>query len=155
MVRFQSDRDGAAAVEFALVLPILLILIFGTMDLGRIWYAQNAMNSVAQTAGRYAILNPENLSCDTQIQTVGTNMANDLLLRNVTVAVSSTTISLPSSLGNASVVVSDITVTMTIPLIGFSVLAPTWSLSETYRVVRPPQPNPPAPTIASCFAIPT
>jgi Flp pilus assembly protein TadG len=39
----EADR-GQALVEFGLVLPLLLLLIFGLVDLGRAVYAQNALS---------------------------------------------------------------------------------------------------------------
>ena len=48
------SEKGQAAVEFALVLPILLILIFGIIDFGRILYTKNALTSLSQEAARHA-----------------------------------------------------------------------------------------------------
>jgi Flp pilus assembly protein TadG len=36
-----KSEKGQAAVEFALVLPILLLLILGIIDFGRILYSMN------------------------------------------------------------------------------------------------------------------
>lgn len=49
-----KSEKGQAAVEFALVLPILLILIFGIIDFGRILYTKNALTSLSQEAARHA-----------------------------------------------------------------------------------------------------
>ncbi len=48
------SEKGQAAVEFALVLPILLMLIFGLIDFGRILYTKNALTSLSQEAARHA-----------------------------------------------------------------------------------------------------
>lgn len=48
-----KSEKGQAAVEFALVLPILLMLIFGIVDFGRILYTKNAVTSLSQDAARY------------------------------------------------------------------------------------------------------
>mgnify|MGYP001461356944 CR=1 FL=1 len=34
--RVWSARDGSAAIEFVLVLPVLILLLFGTIDIGRL-----------------------------------------------------------------------------------------------------------------------
>lgn len=47
-------EDGQALVELALVLPILLILIFGIVDFGRAANYWNGENSLANVAARYA-----------------------------------------------------------------------------------------------------
>ena len=49
----RGDRDrGAAAVEFALILPILLTLVFGIIEFGRIYNAQIVFSNAAREAAR-------------------------------------------------------------------------------------------------------
>lgn len=50
-----SDR-GAAAVEFALVLPLLLLLVFGIVDFGRAYNMQIALTQGAREGVRVAAL---------------------------------------------------------------------------------------------------
>jgi len=53
----RKDRDrGAAAVEFALVLPILLLLVFGIIDFGRALNAQLTITQAAREGVRLAAL---------------------------------------------------------------------------------------------------
>lgn len=49
--RYAPDR-GAAAVEFALVLPVLLTLVFGIIDLGRALDAHIMLTEAASEAAR-------------------------------------------------------------------------------------------------------
>ena len=44
-------------MEFALVLPILLLLVFGVVDFGRAIYAYNAISNAAREGGRTSIVN--------------------------------------------------------------------------------------------------
>jgi Flp pilus assembly protein TadG len=53
--RKDGDR-GAAAVEFALVLPILLLLVFGIIDFGRALNAQLTITQAAREGVRLAAL---------------------------------------------------------------------------------------------------
>lgn len=52
-----SRRDrGAAAVEFALLLPVVLLVIFGIIDFGRMLNAQITINQAAREGARAAAL---------------------------------------------------------------------------------------------------
>ncbi|MCJ2085911.1 pilus assembly protein [Methylobacterium sp. E-005] len=49
--RWIGDRRGVAAVEFALVLPILIVIYFGTVELTRILDANRKLTLFARTLG--------------------------------------------------------------------------------------------------------
>ena len=54
-----SHRDhprGQALVEFALVLPILVLLLTGFFDLGRVVLAHDSLSHAAREAARFAIV---------------------------------------------------------------------------------------------------
>lgn len=51
-----EDR-GAAAVELALVLPVLLLLVCGIVDLGRMSNLQITLSAAAREGARWAALN--------------------------------------------------------------------------------------------------
>jgi Flp pilus assembly protein TadG len=53
----RRNRDGNAAVEFALILPVLLALIFACLEFGMIAYTYNATGSVARDAARQLAIN--------------------------------------------------------------------------------------------------
>jgi Flp pilus assembly protein TadG len=55
MFRKDSHR-GQALVEFALVMPILVFLLTGFFDLGRVVLAHDALGHAAREAARYAIV---------------------------------------------------------------------------------------------------
>ena len=57
MPRKQRDR-GAAAVEFALILPILLLLIGGIIDFGNLYYNQIIVSNAARDGARLVSANP-------------------------------------------------------------------------------------------------
>lgn len=55
--RQQEDRRGIAAVEAAVVLPMLLILVLGLIEVGTAMRAATIMQSAVREAGRMANLN--------------------------------------------------------------------------------------------------
>lgn len=55
--RLAGDRSGISAVEFALVAPALLGLLFGVIELGRAAYTQGVVSFAAEEATRYAVVN--------------------------------------------------------------------------------------------------
>ncbi|MBC9732260.1 TadE/TadG family type IV pilus assembly protein [Nocardioides marmotae] len=52
----RRDGRGAAAVEFALVVPLLLFLVFGIIDFGWMLMKANLVNNAARDAARVASL---------------------------------------------------------------------------------------------------
>jgi Flp pilus assembly protein TadG len=60
------DTNAAAAAEMALVLPILLILIFGSVELGNYFMSEHAVEKAVRNASRYAARLPiSNFDCTT------------------------------------------------------------------------------------------
>jgi Flp pilus assembly protein TadG len=56
--RCRGDRTkGQTLVEFALILPIFVLVIVGIFDLGRAVYAFNTLNNAAREAVRVGIVN--------------------------------------------------------------------------------------------------
>lgn len=54
--RSRRGERGAAAVEFALVLPILMLLIFGIVDFGRMLSAKITLTEAAREGARATAL---------------------------------------------------------------------------------------------------
>jgi Flp pilus assembly protein TadG len=75
--RIRSPRDGrnrdrgAAAVEFALLLPLLLLLVFGIIDFGRAINAQITLTQAAREGARLAALGQPNVVSRTQAAATG------------------------------------------------------------------------------------
>jgi Flp pilus assembly protein TadG len=64
------DR-GAVAVELALLLPLLLLIVFGIIDFGRALNAQITLTQAAREGARLAALNQPNVVSRTQAAAVG------------------------------------------------------------------------------------
>lgn len=53
----RERQSGAAMIEFALVLPLLLVLLMGIIDFGLYFYNDLQLTHVARDAARYASVN--------------------------------------------------------------------------------------------------
>lgn len=63
--KIKRKEDGQSLVEFALILPILLLLIVAVIDFGWIFFAKVSMNNAAREGARlYAVRNDKNLAED-------------------------------------------------------------------------------------------
>jgi hypothetical protein len=62
--RLTGDRSGQALVEFALVVPLLLILIVGVVELSRAWNAHQVITNAARDALRSAVVDDPTFTQD-------------------------------------------------------------------------------------------
>lgn len=53
--RLFRDASGASAAEFTLVLPLLILLLFGTIDVGRYAWSLSQAEKATQTGARWAV----------------------------------------------------------------------------------------------------
>ncbi len=56
MVSLVRNNRGNAVIEFALVLPLILLLIYGITEFGRAWMTINVMHSAAREGVRLAVV---------------------------------------------------------------------------------------------------
>jgi len=52
--RGMSGERGAIAVEFAIILPVLLLLVFGIVDFGHAWFMKHVLQTSCREGARYA-----------------------------------------------------------------------------------------------------
>ncbi len=78
-----SDR-GATAVEFALLVPLLLLLVFGIIDFGRALNAQITITQAAREGARLASLGQS--ATAVQTRTIGAALGLNLGAGNVAVS---------------------------------------------------------------------
>lgn len=77
--RKSGDERGVSLVEFAMILPLLLLLIFGIIEFGRLISARETVNQATRNSARYGSANqvtvngvPQYLDCDL-IRAAGTD----------------------------------------------------------------------------------
>lgn len=57
-IKLEAAAPGQSLVEMALLLPILLLLMVGMLDLGRAFYAYITITNAAREGARYAASHP-------------------------------------------------------------------------------------------------
>ena len=67
----QGKDRGSAAVEFALILPVLLLLVFGIIDFGRLLNAKITLNQAAHEGARAAAVQGEDAARATIAKVLG------------------------------------------------------------------------------------
>lgn len=55
---FRRDERGAAALEFAVSAPLVLVLAVGSIQMGMALYAQAGLRSAVESGARYAAIYP-------------------------------------------------------------------------------------------------
>ena len=58
-------EDGQSMVEFALILPIFLLILCGIIDFGWLFYNQLSLNNACREGARYAVVHTDE-NADTQ-----------------------------------------------------------------------------------------
>ncbi|MDN3019727.1 TadE/TadG family type IV pilus assembly protein [Paenibacillus sp. BSR1-1] len=121
-----KSEKGQSLVEFALVVPLLILLLFGIIDFARIFHVYLTMDHAGREAARAASIGND----DTSIRTTAVNDAASIGLTADKVAISS------GSRASGSNVTITITypITFLTPVIGNIVGSITLTDSTTMRV---------------------
>lgn len=78
MMRFRRETKGASMVEFAIIAPLLFLLIFGIIDFGRVFFLVNNLTNAAREGARLgAVLREGQTGVLSQIQTATRDRIND------------------------------------------------------------------------------
>lgn len=77
-----SDRRGVTAVEFSLILPALLLLLFGIVEFGRLLWTQSALHFAVEEAARCATVDAANCGSASAVQSFAVARAAGLGLQN-------------------------------------------------------------------------
>jgi Flp pilus assembly protein TadG len=79
------DRAGTAAVEFGMVIPVFLAMVFGTVEFARYMWSEHALDYAAEQASRYALANPS--ASNTDVKTYAENQVMTVNESKVTITV--------------------------------------------------------------------
>jgi Flp pilus assembly protein TadG len=92
-----DKRNGQSLVEFALVLPIFLLIVLGIVEFGRLWETVNVLTSAAREGVRVAAVTGPDGS---QVQSAAQNLLSAANITGATISISG-----PSGANEVSVTV--------------------------------------------------
>jgi Flp pilus assembly protein TadG len=102
---YRIKRRGAAAVEFAVVAPVFIMLIFGMVEFGRMVMVQQVLTNAAREGARLAVLDG---ATTTSVQTA----VNSYLASG---AVSGATVTVTPNPPTSAAFGAPVTVTVAVP----------------------------------------
>ena len=115
--RFRRDARGSVLIEFALVLTVLLLLVFGIIDFGRLLFTANNLTAAAREGARYAAILPA--------------LPNDDAIKD-------TVIARTAVLGGGAITRSNVTVTYNVASGNYHSI--TVQVSDTFNYLTPVAP---------------
>jgi len=98
-----KSQKGQSMVEFALVIPVLILLLFGILDFGRVFHAYLTIDHAGREAAREASIGKD----DGTIRSVAVNKASSINLAESQVDIS------PGGTKSSG---SQVTITITYPI---------------------------------------
>ncbi|CCQ45340.1 tadE-like family protein [Pseudarthrobacter siccitolerans] len=84
-VSHESER-GAAAVEFAILLPLLLMLVLGTIEFGRAYNAQITLTNAARDGVRVMAIGNDPAGAKTAAQNAATSVSTTIPTSDITLS---------------------------------------------------------------------
>jgi Flp pilus assembly protein TadG len=95
--RAGKPQRGVAAVEFALVLPLLLVILFGIIDFGLMLYDKAMITNAAREGARAGIVLRSPRLTKPEIEAVATDYCRTMLIRLAGSGECTATATLPAS----------------------------------------------------------
>ncbi len=120
--RKHQNRRGAAAVEFAVVIPAFLAIVFGIVEFGRAFNVLGILNTAARNGARQGCLNGSN---NTKISSAVTTTTSGAGINGVTTTVLVNGVAADANTAKSG---DTITVTVTVPTANVSWMPHPWFL---------------------------
>jgi Flp pilus assembly protein TadG len=67
--RRNRNRPGASIVEFAVIAPVMFVILFGIIEVGRALMVMHLLSEVARESARYAVVTEGSNDSTTNLQT--------------------------------------------------------------------------------------
>jgi Flp pilus assembly protein TadG len=106
------DRDGNVTIEAAVVLPVLVLFLLGTIETGRMLWLQNALHYAVESAARCSAVNTTVCGSPTQTKSFAATTSGFAF---------STTVFAVATAACGSLVSASYPFTFVVPLLGASV----------------------------------
>jgi Flp pilus assembly protein TadG len=116
-MKLKRPQNGTSTVEFAMIVPFLLIMLFGIMEFGLLLYDKAVITNASREAARSGIAYKNPKLTNTEIKTVAVTYASNYLVSSSNVKLSSSNVTvLPATpLPVATISGTPLTVTVTYP----------------------------------------
>ena len=80
-----KEKDGQSVIEFALILPILLLVLFGITEFGRAIMVTNVLNTASREGARLAAVSPVGDSLSVRGRVVQVLQAANITAKDITI----------------------------------------------------------------------
>lgn len=163
-----GHSKGQSLVEFAIILPVFLLIIGGALDLGRLFYAQVAIENAAKEGALYGAIDPR---CDAPKEGCSNPNTVSWLVANESVGIPNANHSISCSSGSVNDCEAGDTYTVTVtstftmvtpiltPLLGNSLLLKSIATSrvgtDAFDPDAPIIPGPPPTPVPTSTPAPT
>lgn len=81
--RLRADQRGASAIEFALIAPLLFMLVFAIIDFGFGIHAWDATHNAAREGARFGAVNPDTSQIEARVRRASDFLDQSLISVNV------------------------------------------------------------------------
>jgi len=78
------NKKGQSMVEFALILPVFLLLLLGMVDLSRVISANFVLDNAARSAARIGVISNDDDDIETVINNATTTLNDSPIVINIT-----------------------------------------------------------------------
>ncbi|VXB11812.1 TadE/TadG family type IV pilus assembly protein [Arthrobacter sp. 8AJ] len=82
----RDSERGAAAVEFAILLPLLLMLVLGTIEFGRAYNAQITLTNAARDGVRVMAIGKDPVDAKRKAQTAASSLSTAIATTDITLS---------------------------------------------------------------------
>lgn len=143
-------ESGQSLVEFALAIPIFLLLMFGLFDLGRVVYAYNTISNASRESARVSIVNQTQADVEAEaIQQAVSLGLTDADVTSAYVDANGVVCGTPIAVNCLSSVTVVYNFTPVTPVIG-QIIGPLQLTASTEMPVERTCPNPTNPALITC-----